>query len=79
LENNLSQKKWKESSVGQETAVTGGCSSELHGQVLVFEVLEPVLAGPGDWRAGLKKSTLSNCRLLTGVKSLGWVSALMCQ
>ena len=43
LENNLSQKKWKESSVGQETTVTGGCSSELHRQVLVFDVLGPVM------------------------------------
>ena len=48
-------------------------------RLLVFDTLEPVVAGPGDWTAGLKKSTVSNCRLVTGVKSLSWVSALMCQ
>lgn len=53
----------------------GNCTDKL----LVFDVLEPVMAGPGDRRAGLKKSTVSKCRLVTGVKPLSWVSALMCQ
>lgn len=41
-------------------------------KLLVFDVLEPVMAGPGDHRAGLKKSTVSKCRLVTGVKPLSW-------
>lgn len=67
----LSQKKWKESSVDSGDHSPWRVQQEtVASMLLVFDVLEPVMAGPGDRRAGLKKSTVSKCRLVTGVEAL---------
>ena len=46
-------------------------------RLLISDILESMMVGPADRRVWLKRSGVSDCRLVTGLKSSSWVSALM--